>query len=108
MKVMIDNLTVADATVDQVITIEGNPYFPPDSIAADVSLESSPTPYVCPWKGRCRYFNVVTAIGTHGDAAWAYPSPYASAVGLVGADFSDYIAFDRTITAIRELDESGR
>lgn len=53
MKAIIDNLTVADATVDQVNSIEGNPYFPPDSIAADVSLEPSPTPYVCPWKGRC-------------------------------------------------------
>ena len=106
MKAIIDNLTVADATVDQVISIEGNPYFPPDSIAADVSLEPSPTPYVCPWKGRCQYFNVVTATGTHPDAAWAYPSPNTEAIGLVGGDFSDYIAFDRTVTAIRELDES--
>lgn len=108
MKAIIDNLTVAHTADDQIISIEGNPYFPPDSIAADVSLEPSPTRYVCPWKGRCQYFNVVTASGTHPDTAWAYPTPYDGAIGLVGADFSDYIAFDRTVTTIREVDESDR
>jgi hypothetical protein len=48
-----------------------------------------------------------TATGTHHpDAAWSYPSPNTAAIGLVGGDFSDYIAFDRTVTAIRERDEA--
>lgn len=37
-----------------------------------------------------------------------FPPAFPLAIGLIGGDFSDYIAFDRTVTAIRELDESDR
>ena len=38
MKAIIDNLTAADATADQVIRLEGNPYFPADSIGMNVAF----------------------------------------------------------------------
>ena len=83
---------VAEADEADVIHIEGNVYFPPSAVAADV-LRDSPTPYTCPWKGECQYFTVQGGDGWLTDRAWAYPTPYPSAIDRVGRDFSGYVAF---------------
>ena len=51
MKAMINGTVIAEATADDVISIEGNSYFPPGSLADGV-LTQSATPYTCPWKGQ--------------------------------------------------------
>jgi uncharacterized protein (DUF427 family) len=97
MQAVLDGTVLADAADADVLTIEGNWYFPPDAVTSQ-ALSASDTPYTCPWKGRAQYFHVLTADGAHPDAAWSYPQPRASAIGRVGRDFSGYVAFDKKVT----------
>ena len=53
MKATLNERVLAEAPDDELISIEGNWYFPPASVQAGV-LEKSPTPYHCPWKGDCQ------------------------------------------------------
>ena len=62
------------AESDETIVVEGNHYFPPDSVNRDL-LEDSPTRSVCPWKGTARYYHVVVNGKKNEDAAWCYPEP---------------------------------
>lgn len=94
MKATVNGTVVAEATEDELVSIEGNWYFPPASISDGV-LAESPTAYTCPWKGPAQYFNVVLDGDTHQDAAWSYPTLKDSAVSRVGRDFAGYVAFDK-------------
>ncbi|PPI45455.1 DUF427 domain-containing protein [Rathayibacter tritici] len=96
MKAVLNDIVLADAPDSDLISIEGNWYFPPSSIAEGVLVES-PTPYTCPWKGECQYFSVQTGDGLEKDKAWSYPHPYPTAFDRVGKDFSRYVAFDRSV-----------
>ncbi|WP_292725725.1 DUF427 domain-containing protein [Microbacterium sp. UBA837] len=99
MKGVIDNVVIAEASRHDLLSIEGNWYFPPSSIVAGALVES-PTPYTCPWKGVCQYYDIVADGVTHSDGAWAYPTPYPSAFERVGADFSGYVAFGKDVSVI--------
>ncbi|WP_306190748.1 MULTISPECIES: DUF427 domain-containing protein [unclassified Streptomyces] len=93
MKAVVGETVVAEAAREAVVSIEGNVYFPPDSVAAG-ALRNSPTPYTCPWKGRAQYHDVVVGETALRDGAWSYPNIKDSAVSRVGRDFSGYVAFD--------------
>lgn len=58
MKAVVGETVVAEAASEAVISIEGNAYFSPDSVVVG-ALRNSPTPYICPWKGRAQYHDVV-------------------------------------------------
>ncbi|MDR6866951.1 uncharacterized protein (DUF427 family) [Microbacterium resistens] len=92
MKAVLAGTVIAEADDADVVLIEGNSYFPPSSVRPGALVES-PTPYTCPWKGACQYYSVVAEDGEHADAAWAYPTPYPTAIERVGRDFSGYVAF---------------
>ena len=92
MKAVVDGTVIAEAPKEDLIKIEGNWYFPPASVGSD-RLEPSPTPYTCPWKGPCQYFDVVVDGKRLPDLAWAYPHLIDGAVQRVGKDFTDYVAF---------------
>ena len=94
MQATIDGTVIADAPEDELITIEGNYYFPPASLTAE-AFADSPTPYTCPWKGVAQYHNVTVGGQTHKDAAWSYPTPYEASFSRVGKDYSGYVAFDK-------------
>jgi uncharacterized protein (DUF427 family) len=91
MQATIDNTTIAES--NSTIEIEGNPYFPLESIDDNILSESN-TEYTCPWKGEAQYFDIEIEGRTYEDAAWSYPAPKDSAIDRVGDDFSNYIAFD--------------
>ncbi|WCD94220.1 DUF427 domain-containing protein [Streptomyces sp. HUAS 31] len=93
MKALVGDSVVAEAASDAVVRIEGNTYFPLDSVTVD-ALRDSPTPYTCPWKGRAQYHDVVAGETVLRDGAWSYPNIKGSAVTRVGRDFSGYVAFD--------------
>jgi len=93
MKSTINETELAVAYEDEVIKIEGNSYFPPSAVNLEL-LTKSDTRYVCPWKGRAQYYDVIIDGTLHNDAAWSYPSPKSSAVRLVGENFASYVAFD--------------
>jgi uncharacterized protein (DUF427 family) len=92
MKAVVDGTVIAEAPKEELIAIEGNWYFPPSSVKSEL-LTTSDTPYTCPWKGECQYFDVTVDGTALHDRAWSYPNPYASAFDRVGKDFSNYVAF---------------
>lgn len=101
MKAIRNGIVVAEAPKDELIYIEGNWYFPPHSVNQAL-LRKSDTPYTCPWKGVCQYFDVGEGNNWSKDAAWSYPNPKPSAVSIVKKDFSNYIAFWRDIEVIAD------
>jgi uncharacterized protein (DUF427 family) len=67
--------------------VEGNHYFPPDTVRRD-HLRDSTTHTTCPWKGLASYYDVVVDGQTNRDAAWYYPDPKEAA-----ARIKDFVAF---------------
>lgn len=92
MRATLNGTVIAEAEESDLVRIEGNWYFPPASVDFSL-LETSPTPYTCPWKGECQYYSPVVDGETLTDRAWAYLEPYPSAIERVGTDFSGYVAF---------------
>ena len=89
MKAVWSSEVIAES--DGTVVVEGNHYFPPESVRRDF-LKSSPTTTVCPWKGTASYYNVVVAGQVNRDAAWYYPNPKEAA-----ANIKDHIAFWRGV-----------
>lgn len=75
------------AESDHCQLVEGNCYFPPDSVRREF-LQASDTHSVCPWKGTASYCHVTVDGNLNPDAAWFYPDPKPAA-----ANIRDYIAF---------------
>jgi len=96
MKAIWKDQVIAESPKEDLIYIEGNWYFPPASVKSEF-LAKSPTPYTCPWKGVCQYFNVVSGDQVSQDNAWSYPQPKPSAIDIVKKDFTDYVAFWRDV-----------
>ena len=96
MKAVWKDKTIAEADKDDLIYIEGNWYFPPSSVDHKL-LRKSDTPYTCPWKGVCQYFDVGEDKDWSEDNAWSYPHPKPSAIEIVKKDFSNYVAFWRDV-----------
>ena len=97
MKAIYKDTIIAEADKKDLIYIEQCWYFPPSSVKQEL-LDKSPTPYTCPWKGVCQYFNVSDGKGnTSADAAWSYPEPYPGSLEIVKKDFANYVAFWRDV-----------
>jgi uncharacterized protein (DUF427 family) len=75
------------AQSDDTVIVEGNHYFPADSITAELFEESS-LHSTCPWKGEASYKTVVVDGQRNEDAAWYYPEPKDAA-----AEIKDRYAF---------------
>ena len=92
-KAILNGVVIAEASQDDLIKIEGNWYFPPSSVNSEYLVQSS-TPYTCPWKGECQYFNVKDGDNLLQDRAWSYPKPYETAFARTdNKNFSNYVAF---------------
>jgi uncharacterized protein (DUF427 family) len=75
------------AESDRTVVVEGNHYFPPDSIKKE-HFKPSATHSVCGWKGTCSYYTVVVDGKENPDAAWFYPQTKDAAKEIEG-----YVAF---------------
>ena len=71
------------AQSDHTVVVEGNHYFPRESVVDGVLTDSARTS-VCPWKGTASYFSVVVDGQTNTDAAWIYPEPKDAAAEITG------------------------
>ena len=80
------------AESDDTVVVEGNHYFPRESVDISVLLDSD-THTVCPWKGEASYFTLNVDGETNRDAAWYYPSPKRAA-----SQVTDRVAFWRGVT----------
>ncbi len=75
------------AQSDKCEVVEGNQYFPPDSINKQYFKDSS-THTTCPWKGVASYYTIEVDGQENKDAAWYYPSAKEKAKNIEG-----FIAF---------------
>ncbi len=75
------------AESDQCVMVEGNAYFPPDSLHEDYFEESDHTT-ICSWKGTAHYHHVKVKGKVNENAAWYYPEPKNAAKQI-----KDYVAF---------------
>ena len=71
------------AESNDTVVVEGNHYFPIDSVKPGV-LSDSATTSVCPWKGTASYYTVSAGGGQNADAAWYYPTPKDAAKEITG------------------------
>ena len=89
MKATWENTIIAES--DRTVVIEGNHYFPPNSIKKEY-FSPSDTHTTCPWKGIASYYTVQIGGQSNVDAAWYYPEPKAAAQSI-----KDYVAFWRGV-----------
>jgi uncharacterized protein (DUF427 family) len=89
-----NNQVIAESDNTQVV--EGNQYFPFDSVNNEFLSESAQTS-TCPWKGEANYFNIVVNGETNPDAAWIYKTPKERAAQIAG-----HVAFWRGVE-VKEL-----
>ena len=80
-----NNTVLAES--DKCVVVEGNQYFPPDSIKSEYFQDSN-THTTCGWKGVASYYNIVVDGQVNKDAAWYYPDTKQAANNIKG-----YIAF---------------
>jgi len=71
------------AESDETVIVEGNHYFPSDSLAMGHIRESG-TQSACAWKGQARYYTIVVGGQENVDAAWYYPNPKPAASKIAG------------------------
>lgn len=78
---------VVVAESDSTVIVEGNHYFPPDSISKDYFITNDSST-VCPWKGTASYYDLVVDGQVNSAAAWTYADPSSAA-----ASIKDHVAF---------------
>jgi len=83
---------VVIAESDKTVMVEGNHYFPPESVNKEYLKETS-THTTCPWKGLASYYSIVVDGEENKDAAWYYPEPKKLAEHI-----ADHVAFWRGVT----------
>ncbi len=86
----IDGIIIAES--NDTVMVEGNHYFPADSIRWD---HFSPTEQTtgCPWKGTANYYDVTVGGAELSNVAWTYHEPKEAA-----AEIKDHVAFYPAVT----------
>ena len=93
MKAIWKDKVIAES--DKTIIVEGNHYFPANTIKKEFFEESQSTS-VCPWKGDASYYTVIFNGIKNNDAAWYYPSPKDAA-----KEIKDHVAFWRGVEIVK-------
>ena len=75
------------AESDETVVVEGNHYFPPDSVKKEY-LQETDSHTTCFWKGLASYYSIEVDGKTNDNAAWYYPEPSDAAQNI-----KDYVAF---------------
>lgn len=92
MKAIWNDTTLAES--NDTIVVEGNHYFPPDSIKKEYFHDSS-THTTCPWKGNASYYNIEVNGEMNKDAAWYYSEPNEAAKNI-----KNYVAFWKDVEVV--------
>ena len=90
MKAVWNGTVIAES--NDTIEIDGNQYFPPESVHREYLVESE-AHSTCVWKGEASYYRLMVELDENADAAWYYPEPKDGSIERVGKDFTNYIAF---------------
>ncbi len=94
MKAMWKGAVIAQS--DRTVELEGNQYFPPDSVRQEY-LKASSTTSDCPWKGTANYYTISVEGEENGDAAWYYATPKEAAAEIKG-----HVAFWRGVEVVKD------
>jgi uncharacterized protein (DUF427 family) len=78
----------------QTEMVEGNHYFPPETVNREY-LRENETKTVCPWKGTADYYDIVIDGQENRGAAWCYPAAKPAAKNIEG-----YVAFWRGVQVV--------
>lgn len=81
MRALWQNTVLAEN--DDTIVVEGNHYFPPQSLRREF-FRDSPAHTTCPWKGVASYYDIVVGDQVNREAAWYYPTPKPAAQNIAG------------------------
>jgi len=81
MKATWNGTVIAES--DDIVSVEGNAYFPPSSLNEDY-FQPSDRRSTCPWKGNASYYDVVVDGAVNAGAAWFYPDPKPAAAEITG------------------------
>lgn len=81
MKAIWNGTVIAES--DDTVVVEGNHYFPQDSVRRDILVASDHTT-VCPWKGTASYYTLQVDGDTNSNAAWYYAEPKDAAQEIEG------------------------
>lgn len=81
--------TIAES--DDTKIVEGNHYFPLDSVRREYLVPSDRTSS-CPWKGTANYYSLAVGDAKNPDAAWYYAEPKDAAAEIRG-----HVAFWRGV-----------
>ncbi len=90
MKAIWNGVEIAES--DHTIVMEGNHYFPKESLK-DEFFKKSASHTRCPWKGKASYYSVQIDGEINRDAAWYYPNPKSAA-----KEIKDHVAFWKGVT----------
>ena len=80
------------AESDDIVTVEGNAYFPAAALDRSLVKDSSHTS-VCGWKGTASYYCLLVDGQENKDAVWYYPEPKSGATQV-----ADRVAFWKGVT----------
>ncbi len=83
------------AESDDTVVVEGNHYFPVESVNSDL-IKASSTHTTCSWKGQASYYSIETEGQVNKDAVWFYPEPKTAASQIAGR-----VAFWRGVSVTR-------
>ena len=92
MKAIWNNTVLAES--DETIVIEGNHYFPPESIKKEFFKEND-THSTCPWKGVASYYTLEVDGQRNEDAAWYYPE-----TSDLAKKIKNYVAFWKGVEVV--------
>jgi uncharacterized protein (DUF427 family) len=84
------------ASSDKTIVVEGNHYFPADSLDMQF-FHQSDKKTVCSWKGVASYYDVNVDGELNNSAAWYYSDPKSEAMNIAG-----YVAFWKGVQTIND------
>ena len=94
MKAIWNNRVIAES--EDIIQVEGNSYFPFESVNKAFLIESD-IETVCPWKGTASYYSLKVDGQINQDAAWYYSEPIPLADGIKGR-----VAFWKGVEVVKE------
>jgi len=84
--------TIAES--DDLVNVEGNYYFPEESINKEY-FSKSDTESSCPWKGIANYYSIEVDGKENKDAAWYYATPKDAA-----KEIKNRVAFWRGVEVV--------
>ncbi|HEY0421211.1 MAG TPA: DUF427 domain-containing protein [Acetobacteraceae bacterium] len=93
MKAIWNDQVVAES--DDIVTVEGNAYFPAGALDQSLILPSDHTSQ-CGWKGLANYYTLKVGGQTNPDAVWYYADPKPAADNIRGR-----VAFWKGVTVKR-------